>query len=75
MKTTTAFGVLGSMAVNVALGLVVAAVFSVSPNTAQAHEPQCPQQQQPAKPAKDQAPAKQHPGGHVVAVRMGWEAG
>lgn len=75
MKTTTAFGVLGSVAVNLALALIVAAVFSVSP-AAQAHEAQCPTQQQPAKPAKDQAPTKQHAGGgHVVAVRMGWEAG
>ena len=49
--------------------------YTVSP-AAQANEPQCPAQQQPAKPAKDQAPAKQHAGGgHVVAVRMGWEAG
>lgn len=75
MKTTTAFGVVGSVAVNLALALVIAAVFSLSP-AAQAHEPQCQAQQQTAKPAKDQAPTKQHSGGgHVVAVRMGWEAG
>lgn len=74
VKKTTAFGVLGSVAVNLALALIIAAVFSVSP-VVQAHEAQCPDKQQPAKPTKDQAPAKQRQGGHVVAVRMGWEAG
>lgn len=72
MKTTTV-GVLGSLAINVALGVLVAAVFSVTP-AAQAREvAQCPSQQaEPAvsRPVSDHARA----GGHLAAVRMGWEA-
>jgi hypothetical protein len=62
------------VAINMMLALVVAAVFSVTP-PAQAHEvAQC------ATHAAEQAvshPIQEHghPGGHLVAVRMGWEAG
>jgi hypothetical protein len=55
------------------LALVVAAVFSVTP-PAQAHEvAQCAThaEQAVSHPAQEQV----HPGGHLVAVRMGWEAG
>jgi hypothetical protein len=56
------------------LGIVIAAVFSVTP-TAQAREvAQCPAQHTehaPTQPVLERG----HSGGHLVAVRMGWEAG
>jgi len=74
VKTTTAFGVVGSVAVNLMLGLIIAAVFSVTPPV-QAKEvlAQCPEQA--AASASHTTPVHQHQGGHLVAVRMGWEAG
>ena len=73
MKTTT-FGVVGSLVINLMLGLIVAAVFSVTP-AAQADEvAQCPLEHA-AQPASSPAQDHPHAGGHLVAVRMGWEAG
>ena len=71
MKTTTV-GVLGSLAINVALGLLVAAVFSVTPAVQAREVAQCPQQaEQPAsRPVTEHTRA----GGQLAAVRMGWEA-
>jgi hypothetical protein len=74
MKTTTAVGIMGSVVINLMLGIVIAAVFSVAP-TAQAREvAHCPAQH--AQHTTSQ-PAAEHgrSGGHLVAVRMGWEAG
>jgi methionine-rich copper-binding protein CopC len=70
MKTTTV-GVLGSLAINVALALLVAAVFSVTPVAHAREVAQCPDQKaaQPAAPAEHE-----RAGGHLAAVRMGWEA-
>jgi hypothetical protein len=72
VKTTTV-GVLGSLAINVVLGLLVAAVFSVTPAVQAREVAQCPSQQteqSAARPVADHARA----GGHLAAVRMGWEA-
>jgi hypothetical protein len=70
MKTTTV-GVLGSLAINVALGLLVAAVFSVTPVAHAREIAQCPDQKalQPVVPAEHE-----RAGGHLAPVRMGWEA-
>jgi len=74
MKTTTAVGIMGSVLINLMLGIVIAAVFSVTP-TAQAREiAQCPAQHTEhasGQPALERGRS----GGHLVAVRMGWEAG
>ena len=72
MRMTT-WAILGSLVLNLMLGLVMAAVFSVSPATA-AESAQCavhgaaPTRQAPAQPARP---------GHryIVAVRMGWAMG
>jgi hypothetical protein len=70
MKITTA-GVLGSLAINVVLALLVAAVFSVTPVAHAREVAQCPEQ----KTAQPMAPAEhERAGGHLAAVRMGWEA-
>jgi hypothetical protein len=70
MKTTTV-GVIGSLAINLALGLLVAAVFSVTPVANAREVAQCPAQ----KAAQPVAPADhERAGGHLAAVRMGWEA-
>jgi hypothetical protein len=74
MKTTTAVGIMGSVVINLMLGIVIAAVFSVTP-TAQAREVvQCPAQHT-EHPASQPALEHGRSGGHLVAVRMGWEAG
>jgi hypothetical protein len=70
MKTTTV-AVLGSVAINAALGLLVAAVFSVTPVAHAREIAQCPDQ----KPAEAVvSPEHERAGGHLAAVRMGWEA-
>jgi hypothetical protein len=81
MKMTT-WAVLGSLAINVMLALVIAAVFSVAPSAqaAQAAESQdcaamhaaAHSKQPPARPAP--APSSSR-GGYVVAARMGWAMG
>jgi hypothetical protein len=70
VKTTTV-GVLGSLAVNLMLAVAVAAVFSSAP-VAQAREvAQCTHADSTPAPA----PAEHaRAGGHLAAVRMGWEA-
>lgn len=74
MKTTTAVGVFGSVIINMMLAMVLAAVFSVTP-AAQADEvAQCPMEHA-EQPVSHPAPEHGHAGGHLVAVRMGWEAG
>lgn len=71
MKTTT-WAALGSLFINVMLGLVIAAVFSATPS-AQAGEPahlSCAGQAKHAKQAPPQpAPTRR---AYLVEVRMGW---
>lgn len=74
MKITTV-GVLGSLAINLALGLLVAAVFSISPVAHAREVAQCPEQKAAQPAAQPAAPAEhERAGGHLAAVRMGWEA-
>jgi hypothetical protein len=70
MKATT-WAILGSLAINLMLGLVIATVFSVSPPAMAAESPAC--STHAAAPAR-QAPAQPARSGHryIVAVRMGW---
>jgi hypothetical protein len=70
MKATT-WAVLGSIAVNLVLGFLIALVFSVAP-TVQADEMAGGPAQAPLVAAPDPQPP--HQGGYLVAVRMGWEA-
>jgi hypothetical protein len=69
MKVTT-WAVFGSLVVNLALGLVIAAVFSVAPVKA-AENSHCT--------AAHAVRSEQHPvlihRAYVVAARMGWAAG
>lgn len=74
MKTTTAFGVLGSMIINLVLGLIISAVFSVTPAVQADEVAQCPAQRA-EQPAIHAVVEHKRQGGHVVALRMGWEAG
>jgi hypothetical protein len=74
VKTTMAVGVFGSVLVNMMLALVIAAIFSVTP-AAQADEvAQCPRAHAEQAVSRT-APEHGHAGGHLAAVRMGWEAG
>ncbi|MBS0377585.1 MAG: hypothetical protein JSS29_03800 [Proteobacteria bacterium] len=69
MKTTTV-GVIGTLAINLAIGAGMALVFSHTP-PAQAREvARCPL---PAPQGTIHA-AHKPAGGHLAAVRMGWEA-
>jgi hypothetical protein len=80
VKNVTTVGVLGSLAVNVMLGLAVAAVFSVTPaGRAEAAQVQAagtesaPCAAQPAaQPGAHAVPGGQ--GDYLVAARMGWAA-
>jgi hypothetical protein len=71
---TMAWGILGSLAINLMLGLVIATVFSVSPPAKAAELPGCSAQ---AAVHAGQAPAQPARSGHryIVAVRMGWAMG
>jgi hypothetical protein len=76
MKTTWA--VFGSLLVNLMLGLLVAAVFSVAPSARAADLHGCAGshaavhvRQSPQRPA----PAAQSHHGYLVDVRMGWAVG
>ncbi len=74
----TAWAVAGSLLINLVLGLLVAAAFSLAP-PAQAAEPTHCAGQHTVHPPRtpDRAPpsgATPHRG-YVVAVRMGWAAG
>ena len=74
MKMTRTWAVLGSLLVNLMLGLVLATVFSVAPS-AQAEA--CSATHAAATPSKStSAPRAPATGGHhgyyLIAVRMGW---
>ena len=70
MRTTT-WAILGSLAINLVLGLVIAAVFSVSPPAKAGETAQCPARAavQTRQPPKRPGPR------YIVAVRMGWAMG
>ena len=65
------WAIVGSLVINLILGLAIAAVFSGSPTAAAAELARCP-----AQTATHSAPAPAQPArsGHryIVAVRMGW---
>jgi hypothetical protein len=67
----TAWAILGSLLINLMLGLVMAAVFSVSRPATAAESAQCPTH---ASAPSRQAPAQPARSGprYIVAVRMGW---
>lgn len=70
MRTAT-WAILGSLAINLVLGLVIATVFSVSPPLNAAELLRCSQHSAAHAP---QAPAQPARSSHryIVAVRMGW---
>ncbi len=68
----TPWAVLGSLLINLVLGLLVAVVFSVPPARA-AERPQCTGRPLHATHTPDR-PARAHRG-YLVEVRMGWGAG
>ena len=74
----TAWAIAGSLLINLVLGLLVAAAFTVAP-PAQAAGPVHCAGQRTVHPSRtsDRAPAPTppHRGGYVVAARMGWAAG
>jgi hypothetical protein len=73
MKKMTPWAVIGSVVVNLMLGLAIAAVLSAAP-LANATEAQAPDRHA-AAPAHPQAPAAPAAPGHknyLTAVRMGW---
>jgi hypothetical protein len=73
MKTTTAVGVLGSLAINMLLAAAVATLFSVTPMAQAGEVAHCAGQH--SQPVAAPATQEHAHGGHLVAVRMGWEAG
>jgi len=68
MKLTTTWAVLGSLVINVVLGLLIAALFSVAP-PAKAAELAARATQSQARPTPSAPSRKQD---YLVAVRMGW---
>jgi hypothetical protein len=68
------WAILGSLAINVMLGLAIATVFSVSPPAKAAELPGCSTH---ATGNTRPAPAQPARSGHryIVAVRMGWAMG
>ncbi len=73
MRTTT-WAILGSLVINLMLGLLIATVFSVSRPATAAEPTACSAH---AASHSRQAPAQPARPGHryIVAVRMGWAMG
>jgi hypothetical protein len=71
---TASWAILASLAINLMLGLAIAAVFSVSPPARAAEVPGCSTH---AAPHTRPAPTPPARAGHryIVAVRMGWAMG
>ena len=68
---TTTWAILGSLCINLMLGLAITAVFSVSPPVKAAELLRCPAHA--AAHAPQAAPPPAHSGHrYIVAVRMGW---
>jgi hypothetical protein len=74
MKTNKTWAALGSLAINLVLGCVVALVFSVAPVAQAAESPQAPATSAPA-PAAPPTQEGSKKDDYLVAVRMGWAAG
>ena len=74
MKPTNTWAVLGSLAINLILGCIVALVFSAAP-AVQAAEAPHPAASTPATPAAPPAQDGSKKDDYLVAVRMGWAAG
>jgi hypothetical protein len=73
MRVTT-WAVLGSLLINLVLGLLVAAVFSVAPPARAAERAPCAGGRTLHTAQTPDRPALVHRG-YLVAVRMGWAAG
>ena len=73
MRVTT-WAVLGSLLINLVLGLLVAAVFSVAPPARAAERAPCALGHPVHTTQTADRPALVHRG-YLVAVRMGWAAG
>jgi hypothetical protein len=72
MKMTKTWAVLGSLLINLMLGLVIAAVFSVTPAAlAEACSASHPAAHLKSTSAPTASAASGHHG-YLVAVRMGW---
>ncbi len=68
MKTTTV-GLIGTLAINLALGAVMVLVFSHTPPARAREVAQCS-----GAPPGAVSTLHKPAGGHLAAVRMGWEA-
>ena len=73
MRVTT-WAVVGSLLINLVLGLLVAAVFSVAPPARAAESAQCAVERPMHATQTPDRPALVHRG-YLVAVRMGWAGG
>ena len=71
MRVTT-WAVLGSLLINLVLGLLVAAVFSVAPSAHAAERAPCAVGRTMHATQTSDKPAPVHRGYLLVAVRMGW---
>jgi hypothetical protein len=74
MKKVTTWAALGSVAINLALGFVIALVFSAAP-AVQAHEMGRGAARDAGVQVSATAPQRNDAGDYLVAVRMGWAAG
>jgi hypothetical protein len=73
VKKTTTWAVAGSLAINLALGGIIALVLSAVPAAQATELPQAPATA-PA-PVKAPAPDGSKKSDYLTAVRMGWAAG
>ncbi|HEY0767548.1 MAG TPA: hypothetical protein VGD47_06300 [Steroidobacteraceae bacterium] len=73
MRVTT-WAVLGSLLINLVLGLLVAAVFSVAPPARAAEHAQCAMERTLHTTRTPDRPTLVHRR-YLVEVRMGWAAG
>jgi hypothetical protein len=73
---TTTWGVLGSLLINLMLGLVIAAVFSVAPSAlaeaCSGSHPAATHSKSTAAPKAPATPATSGNHGYLISVRMGW---
>jgi hypothetical protein len=74
MKKTTTWAVVGSLAINLALGGIISLVLSAVPAAQAAELPQAAASA-PATPSKAPAPDANRKDDYLTAVRMGWAAG
>ncbi len=71
MNRTTTWAVLGSVAINLVLSLLVALVFSVAPGV-QAQERAPPSAHGPATTPRGKTAEPARSDSYLTAVRMGW---